>query len=593
LRELSRWDPFEDCGSRLESAQSVLLLVRINNCFLRIALYEHPNLALSSLRVLTHLTPAPASKYPSWQRLPTSPGSKTTRIQHWLQCCEQNHSGCTPKEQTPLPKRLIDLFPNGKHDGHAKLVVSENIAERHPKYTTLSYCWGDDRNFKTTCAVVEAFYQDIPSFELPHSFADAFHLTRQLDIRYIWIDALCIIQDDKLDWKTEVATMHNVYAGSFLTIQASEARSSSGGCFVPIDPILDKAQPYKRALFTTLEASGDFEISVHVVPHRPWAVALNERGWTFQEAILSHRIIQLTNSELHWRCRSDLLWETGIPYKSTERLYGNVPPLQKMHNQRWDTLWWSWMENYSERRFSFPSDRLPGIAGLVELYQRETSDEPCLGLWRRSLHADLTWCRIGTLSERSIDPPLSQSLPSWSPFACCQTIELKRWNDQCSERSPIQYTTEVLDCTIAWSGTPFLSNLHWSKLVIRGPTREIYLSEATDIKDCNPPYFNVNDEVTDPRELPLPWRCAVQWDKEGYREPGKWLCLLLQRQTPIGFEFGAETFLVLEGLEDNGSERAWRRIGIGSLGRHRRSRNALGELGWIFNIDTCQTITLE
>jgi hypothetical protein len=52
-------------------------------------------------------------------------------------------------------------------------------------------------------------------------------------------------------------------------------------------------------------------------------------------------------------------------------------------------------------------------------------------------------------------------------------------------------------------------------------------------------------------------------------------------------------FLVLEGLEGNGSERAWRRIGIGSLGRQRKGRDALAELEWTFNIDTCQTITLE
>lgn len=423
-------------------------------------------------------------------------------------------------------------------------------------------------------------------------FAEAFEVTRQLGIRYIWIDALCIVQDDKLDWAAEVAKMHNVYAGSFLTIQASEAKSTSEGCFLPISSDQAKAKGYERTLFTAREASGDHETIVHVVPHAPRTAALNKRGWTLQETVLSHRIILLTNYELHWRCQSDMLWETGIPYANTERLYGNVAPLQKSQHQAWNRLWYTWMENYSDREFSFPTDRLPGIAGLVEVYQREASDVSCLGLWRRSLHEDLAWCRIGTLNERLVNLATSQSLPSWSPFACRQSIEFHRWNYYGPERSPVQYTISIIECTIEWSGIPFLSKLRSSKLVIRGPTREIYLAEATNIKDCSPPYFNINNEATDTQQLSLPWRCSVQWDEHGYRKPSKWLCLLLQRQVPIGFELGGETFLVLEAVHGNGFEGAWRRIGIGSLGRHRRSQNASGELGRIFDVDTCQTIML-
>jgi hypothetical protein len=80
-------------------------------------------------------------------------------------------------------------------------------------------------------------------------------------------------------------------------------------------------------------------------------------------------------------------------------------------------------------------------------------------------------------------------------------------------------------------------------------------------------------------------------DEEGFREPSKWLCLLLQRQTPSGFEFGGETFLILEALENVASESMWRRIGIGSLGRQ-RSQKGPGELTWVFELGECQTVTL-
>ena len=359
-----------------------------------------------------------------------------------------------------------------------------------------------------------------------------------------------------------------------------------------VNPTLASTQPYKRAIFIASEPGGNSEILVHVVPHTSRAAALNTRGWTLQETILSHRTIQLTNYELHWRCRSDLLWETGIQYANTKRLYGNVPPLQENHDQTWNELWWSWMESYSERRFKLPGDRLPGITGLLNLYQRETMDEPCLGLWRSSMHKDLAWVRMDNADDRSLDPFMGHSIPSWSPFACRQTVQFNPWNSRGQEKIATTYTSKVLDCTVEWCGKPFLSNLRSTSLVLYGPTKKMHLAEATEIKRCNPPYFNINHEVVNRAELPLPWRCAVQWDQEGCREPGTWLCLLLRRRIPIGFELGGETFLILEALEITGSKNEWRRIGIGSVGRV-RGQKLTGEPAWVFDLQDCQTITLN
>jgi hypothetical protein len=271
----------------------------------------------------------------------------------------------------------------------------------------LSYCWGDDRNFKTTRETVDVYHQNIPRLELPRTFQETFEVTRQLGIRYLWIDALCIVQDDELDWAKEVAHMHDVYAGSFLTIQAGEARSPLEGCFMPTCHGSAETKGSERTLFTTREASSNLEAIVHIIPHTARTSALNKRGWTLQETALSHRIVQLTNYELHWRCRSDMLWETGIQYADTERLYGNVPSIHGKHSQTWSRLWRTWIENYSGREFSFPNDRLPGIAGLVKACQWRISDECCLGLWRRSLHEDLAWCRIGTTSRSPAHPLMS------------------------------------------------------------------------------------------------------------------------------------------------------------------------------------------
>lgn len=66
--------------------------------------------------------------------------------------------------------------------------------------------------------------------EVPRTFVDAIEIRRRFEIAYIWINALCIIQDDDEDWRREAGLMQYVYEGSFLNIAASSATSVHGGC---------------------------------------------------------------------------------------------------------------------------------------------------------------------------------------------------------------------------------------------------------------------------------------------------------------------------------------------------------------------------
>jgi hypothetical protein len=123
--------------------------------------------------------------------------------------------------------------------------------------------------------------------------------------------------------------------------------------------------------------------------------------------------------------------------------------------------------------------------------------------------------------------------------------------------------------------------------VIEGSLQEMYLSEVTEVVGCNPPYFNLGDEEVDSVNDSLPWRCAIQWDLEGYRQPQIWLCLLLQKNLLRGYELGGEIFLVLETVGDQ----TYRRVGIGSLGR-RRTPNGPAEQEWKFDSGDRSRMTL-
>jgi hypothetical protein len=98
-------------------------------------------------------------------------------------------------------------------------------------YVTLSYCWGTLQTLTTTKSSIVSREQEIGFSELPLTLQDAVRVTRELDIHYLWIDALYIIQDDNDDWQREAARMASVYRNSHLTIAASNAAKSSAGFF--------------------------------------------------------------------------------------------------------------------------------------------------------------------------------------------------------------------------------------------------------------------------------------------------------------------------------------------------------------------------
>ena len=96
-------------------------------------------------------------------------------------------------------------------------------------YVALSYCWGGDDSMRLTRANLDAWQQAIKIVQLPKTLRDAIISTRLLGLKYLWVDRICIIQDDPVDIHQEIAVMPEVYQYATLTISASSAKSSSEG----------------------------------------------------------------------------------------------------------------------------------------------------------------------------------------------------------------------------------------------------------------------------------------------------------------------------------------------------------------------------
>ena len=117
------------------------------------------------------------------------------QIREWLLECENGHPGCPRQSRTP-PRRLVDVGIPTPPSGARKIRLIQD--HRDPvKYIALSHCWGTEQNFTTKKATLEKRMDEIAWNELPKTYRDAVKVARKLHIRYIWIDSLCIVQDDE------------------------------------------------------------------------------------------------------------------------------------------------------------------------------------------------------------------------------------------------------------------------------------------------------------------------------------------------------------------------------------------------------------
>ncbi|KAF2191802.1 HET-domain-containing protein, partial [Zopfia rhizophila CBS 207.26] len=220
-------------------------------------------------------------------------------VSEWFNRCWTEDRMCRAREST-LPTRVVYVGNESREPYLYETSREEAL------YTALSHCWGgtQDIHLTATTADLKDRMDSIPMAALPKTFADAVLLTRELGIKYIWIDSLCIIQNDAEDWARESARMAEVYQNAALTISADGAADGSKGLFQTTKiPLFEEISiPFQNptgsgliyARETTLETSGDH---VHVIDHKK-NDPLRHRGWALQEWLLSSRIAHFTTGEL-------------------------------------------------------------------------------------------------------------------------------------------------------------------------------------------------------------------------------------------------------------------------------------------------------
>ncbi|KAL3421104.1 pectate lyase [Phlyctema vagabunda] len=287
------------------------------------------------------------------------------------------------------------------------LVLSENI-DGTPDYATLSHCWGQTTFETLTLANLTQFQREIPIDAFSKTFTDAIHTAQKLDIQYMWIDSLCIIQDDTEDWRSEASVMSSIYTNSKINICATGAKDGNVGLFQEREWVSSC-----RVSFYSPEIGSN--VTCTATPHRLYAKILDQmpllrRGWAVQERILPCRNIHFTVNEVLWECHQSVASEilpNGFAHMqdlSTHSEYFRKRPLQR-HMWRWI------MELYTSASLTYKKDRLVALSGIAKMIHDQTKIEYLAGLWRDTLETDLLWRRFPGRDSRRPRPYLA---PSWS-----------------------------------------------------------------------------------------------------------------------------------------------------------------------------------
>lgn len=510
----------------------------------------------------------PRSEMSIWMNSNSNVVEKINTAKSWLAVCMAEHPECNPRASS-LPKRLIHV---GSGSVHPRLILTECEMGVCAKmtYATLSHCWGNHMPLRAKKDNLEELSDHFALDSLPLSFRDAIMICRALCIPYIWIDSLCIVQDDEEEWCAEAARMNDIYSGGILNIAASDATCSLDGCFTNGHGTTNRAQ---EAIQVTKTFPGsDSALKIRIlsgdVRQNVGHTTLSTRGWVLQEQILSHRVLHCMHPEVHWQCRRTYQTESGGCFNSSNyhSLAAHSLP-QNLNPPALHEIWCLWMEDYSLRYLTFARDQIRALAGVVQHFSNRSGYKHVLGCWEETMLTDLIWVRTGARVDRS---KMLANIPTWSWLSRCEQVYFDFWRRRASDPGSKLFTnhTIIVRAEVSWQGTPLLSDIEATNLVLEGPVQQFKLTVPIQAKEFNPPYMNIDDEILDNSVNPIPWKCAAQFD-DGIERGGSLFTCLLMRSSPLTIPGSPdellETFLILLPTEGGSSVENYQRVGIGSF----------------------------
>ncbi|KAF4983838.1 hypothetical protein FZEAL_844 [Fusarium zealandicum] len=349
---------------------------------------------------------------PKWIDLSVVRGWLTTcKSEHQLQCHEPPWlKGVSAAN----PEWLIDVVQ------HCIVVAPSTGAN----YVALSYTWGLGRNLKNTKATSRDLSQPgalkLTHFavQLPETIRNTIDLVRSLGERYLWVDALCIVQDDPASLSRNLNQMQLIYANSIFCIMAAAGCGADFGLMG-----LKGLSPARDLELRTYDIADGEKLIANSLSQDPTAgnkYSYHQRGWTFQEWLFSRRRVVFNHGPLIWQCQcarwqenvkintqADMQW--ALMYRSKESALSPSPSI-------WDFM--SVASNFNTRALTMQEDAPKAFAGIHAMLHRVHPGGLLYGLSEFFFEISLAWSSLYSDVQRRCTSDVTKSnqdgLPSWS-----------------------------------------------------------------------------------------------------------------------------------------------------------------------------------
>ena len=332
-------------------------------------------------------------------------------LREWLADCDLNHRNHANLSlaDPELPTRVLDV--RDRTMLHLRCTKGER-----GKYIALSHCWGKATTFSTSWENLSEFCKEIKLCQLPKTFQDTVEVTQELGIPFLWIDSLCIIQNDPDDWERESRRMETVFASAYCTIAATSPRDCTEGFLC--------RQSVKRCVrLPNRDINDEFYVYASSVDesfnHDLENGIPNQRAWVFQERALSRQTIHFTTAQTYWKCGSVIRSECLVDSFRELNWLGNSDFPQtasRLRPEISDSMLGDIFAHYSSLGITNLQDRPVAIQGLELRLARFYRTNSAYGILEYFLHRSLLWQRSGNTRMRPISFK-GKEVPSWSWMA--------------------------------------------------------------------------------------------------------------------------------------------------------------------------------
>ncbi|KAH6686658.1 heterokaryon incompatibility protein-domain-containing protein [Plectosphaerella plurivora] len=318
----------------------------------------------------------------------------------------------------------------GAHPAYVVDTLQECIVpctETTRRYCSLSYTWGQASQLKTATETVPELMKpgslgkDKHGILVPETIRDAFAITRILEERYIWVDSLCIVQDDLDILQIQLSQMHLIYANSVVCIVAEVGHDASEGIRGIKGASLSRQSSQAVHKIAGGEKIVGSRLSLAEMGEKP-VIDYHQRAWTFQEYLFARRRLIFGRAGMRWSCpsggwREDLHAHPDIDkagaidhrlFLAGRWLRSPVPSLTNLSLLVW---------TFNEKWLSFPEDAIRAFSGIQSVLHRIYEGGLVYG--HPELFFDISLAWMGSVTRRHASPSfagdrLQDRLPSWS-----------------------------------------------------------------------------------------------------------------------------------------------------------------------------------